>query len=92
MATKLRRVTLSLPPELDQALARYGDITHASQAKFIVECLESSIPVIHGMCDAVEAAKNGDVSVAKDLISEQVSTVESRFNSIESDLDNIKAD
>lgn len=82
MPTKLRRITLSLPPELDEVLARFGRVTHGSQAKFIIECLQGSIPVINGICDAVEAAQLGDVSKAGELLSSQV-------DGLSSDLDKL---
>jgi len=85
MPTKLRRVTLSLPPELDQALARFGEVTHGSQAKFIVECLEGSIPVIHGICDAIETAKGGNVKGAHGMLVNQVKNVESDLEQLKED-------
>lgn len=85
MPTKLRRVTLSLPLELDQALARFGEVTHGSQAKFIVECLEGSIPVIHGICDAIEAAKGGNVDGAHGILVNQVNTVDSDLQKLKED-------
>lgn len=81
MPTKLRRVTLSLPPELDVALARFGRVTHGSQAKFIIECLQGNISIINGICDAVEAAQLGDVGKVDELFNSEVDRLRTDLDS-----------
>ena len=82
MPTKLRRITLSLPPELDQALARFGSVTKGSQARFVVECLEGSIDVINGISDAVEAALSGDNERAGVLLTRQVKSLGDKLDDV----------
>lgn len=77
MATKLRRITLSLPLELDEALARFGRVTHGSQAAFIVECLQGNISIINAICDGIEAAKLGDSDKTTELLSLEVNRLNS---------------
>lgn len=60
MPTNLRRITISLPPDVDQALQRFSDATGGNQSGFVVECLRQSVDTLHALADAVEAAKNGD--------------------------------
>ncbi|ELV7518832.1 hypothetical protein QMU85_003899 [Photobacterium damselae] len=81
MATKLRRVTVSLPADVDIALARVCEITGMAQSKFIVECLQQNVEMMNALCDAVEEFKNGDDKKSEALICEALGRLILKANS-----------
>lgn len=68
MGTSKRRISLSLPPELDEVLARYSKLTGASQSSFVVDCLMQNVPTFNTLCDAIEAATLGNEQLYQDKI------------------------
>lgn len=68
MPTKKRRISLSLPPEIDVVLERYSRLTGCSQSKFVVECLMQNVGTFNTLCDAIEAALAGDEKLYQDKI------------------------
>lgn len=75
MATKLRRVTISLPTELDDVLARMSKLTGMPQSKFIVKCLEENISTMNTICEAVESAQMGDEEKSVNLLHQALGRV-----------------
>lgn len=61
MPTKLRRVNICLPPELDPVLLRLGEITGESQASFVVNCLMANLDAFKLMIEAYEQAELGNL-------------------------------
>jgi len=57
MTTKLRRVVLSLPPDLDKALADLKSATGQPTSQFILSILQESLPVIQALASAAAQAK-----------------------------------
>ncbi|MCP3700204.1 MAG: hypothetical protein GY920_16895 [Aliivibrio sp.] len=70
MATKKRRLMISLPADVDEALVRFSEVTGSPQTKFVTECLVENVPTIHKLCDAIEAHKAGDMTRYQSLIAE----------------------
>ena len=82
MPTKLRRISISLPPELDESLARFSRLTNSSQASFVVECLQGNISVIDGISDAIEAAMNGNKGLADNILQTNVDSIKSELEGV----------
>lgn len=72
MPTKLRRITISLPPDVDVALKRFADATGTNQSGFVVECLRQNVETLHALADAVDAAKNGDMAGYERLMKQSI--------------------
>ena len=81
MATKLRRVTVSLPAEVDIALTRVCEATGMAQSKFIVECLQRNVEMMNALCDAVEEFKSGNGDKSEALICEALGRLILKANS-----------
>lgn len=60
MPTNLKRISLSLPPELEHALNELREATGVSPASFIVEMMTESIPMIHSIVKATSLAKRNN--------------------------------
>lgn len=57
MATSKKRIAISLPPELEQALNELREATGAAPASFVVEVMTRSIPMIRAVTQAALEAK-----------------------------------
>lgn len=57
MATTKKRIAVSLPPELEQALNELRDATGVAPASFVAEIMTQSIPMIRGITEAALEAK-----------------------------------
>jgi predicted DNA-binding protein len=58
MATTKKRIAISLPPELEQALNDLKEATGVSPSSFVAEIMTQSIPMIRGVTEAALEAKN----------------------------------
>lgn len=58
MATKKRRLILTLSPKLDQAIDRLAIANGRPRASVVVELLEQLAPQINEVAEAIEIAKN----------------------------------
>lgn len=74
MPTKKRRLNISLPPELDEALARFSEVTGQPQSSFVLACLMESIESLKLLTEAVEEAKKGNVSEYEKLMAQALGT------------------
>ncbi|WP_342652613.1 hypothetical protein NM449_17840 (plasmid) [Vibrio metschnikovii] len=74
MATKKRRLIISLPTELDEALSRFSKVTGQPQSSFVVTCLMENIDSLNLISDAVEQAKAGNISQSEALIAQALGT------------------
>lgn len=72
MATKLRRLLVSLPPDVDAALARFSEVTGTPQSKFVVDCLRQNVNTLNTISHAVEAARDGDSKKSTDLLNRAI--------------------
>ena len=52
-----KRIAVSLPPELEQALNELRDATGVAPASFVAEIMTQSIPMIRGITEAALEAK-----------------------------------
>ena len=59
MPTTKRRITLSLSPELDLAIARLSKATGQPQSQLLTGLLEAVVPHLHQLANAAEAAMSG---------------------------------
>lgn len=80
MPTKKRRLIISLPPELDQALVRFSKVTGQPQSSFVLSCLMENIESLNLITDAVEQAKAGNISQSEALIAQALGTTILKMN------------
>ncbi len=85
MATKKRRLIISLPTELDEALTRFSKVTGQPQSSFVVTCLMENIDSLNLISDAVEQAKAGNISQSEALIAQALGTTIMKLHSSESE-------
>nr|WP_076025813.1 hypothetical protein [Vibrio cholerae] len=74
MPTKKRRLIINLPPELDEALARFSRVTGQPQSSFVLTCLMENISSLNLITDAVEQAKAGNIRQSEALIAQALGT------------------
>ena len=72
MPTKKRRLLITLPDDVDIALKRFSESTGATQSGFVIDCLRQSVPTLHALADAVDAAKNGDMAGYERLMKQSI--------------------
>lgn len=89
MATKLRRLLVSLPPDVDEALARFSDVTGTPQSKFIIDCLRQNVNTLNTISDAVEVAREGDSKKSTDLLNRAIGEA---LTSVMSETDHFHSD
>ncbi|EGQ7976047.1 hypothetical protein I7Z51_005077 [Vibrio parahaemolyticus] len=80
MPTKKRRLIITLPPELDVALARFSKVTGQPQSSFVLSCLMENIESLNLITDAVEQAKAGNISQSEALIAQALGTTILKMN------------
>lgn len=65
MATLLKRITISLPPELEKVLDGLRGATGVAPSSFITEMLMESLPVLQAMVQAAEQAKTNQADALR---------------------------
>ena len=65
MSTNLRRITISLPPDLDDALKALAKAQNKPQARVIIETLNQFVPTFKHMAIITEQANSGHIIEAK---------------------------
>lgn len=60
MPTNLKRISISLPPELEHALNDLREATGVSPASFIVEIMTEAVPMIRSITQAATMAKQNN--------------------------------
>ena len=65
MTTKHRRITISLPPEVDAALAELAKVDNRPQAKIVTEYLVEMVPSMVAMAKIANQMKAGKQADAK---------------------------
>lgn len=83
MATDKRRITISLPIEVDEALAEFSEVTGQPQSAFVVSCLVENVESLKLLTNAVREAKKGNVEGSNALIAQAFGT--SLMNMIKSE-------
>jgi predicted transcriptional regulator len=68
MTTKLRRITIALPPEVDTALAAMAKAESRPQSKVVVDILQEFAPTMLSMAKLHEQIKAGKKVDAKRTI------------------------
>ncbi len=74
MPTKMRRLNVALPPEVDVALREFSEVTGQSQSAFVSACLVENIESLKLLTQAVKKAKEGDKEGYEALIAQAVGT------------------
>lgn len=69
MATRKRRIILSLSPELDQAIDRLAKAQERPRASVVVEILEQITPQFNALAEAVEVSKSAPEQAFQTLFS-----------------------
>lgn len=65
MPTTMRRITISLPPALDEALLALAKCQNKPQARLIIETLNEFVPTFKHMVIITEQANSGHIIEAK---------------------------
>lgn len=65
MPTKLRRITIALPPDLDKAVTELSEVENRPQAGIIIQYLSEMAPTMQGMATIAKQIKAGRTSEAK---------------------------
>ena len=74
MPTKKRRLNIVLPPELDEALKEFSEVSGQSQASFVTACLLESLDSLKLLTEAIREAKAGNLSASEQLIAQSLGT------------------
>jgi predicted DNA-binding protein len=62
MTTNKRRITISLPQDVDEALTEFSEVTGQAQSAFVVSCLSENIESLKLLTQAIKEAKSGNIS------------------------------
>ena len=82
MATDKRRITISLPKELDEALAEFSDVSGQAQSAFVVSCLLENVESLKLITQAIREAKSGNVSRYEALVAQALGTTLLKMNGL----------
>lgn len=70
MTTSKRRITISLPQDVDDALSEFAEVTGQAQSAFVVSCLSENVESLKLLTQAIKEAKIGNVSGYEALIAQ----------------------
>ncbi|MDS4340680.1 hypothetical protein [Pseudomonas aeruginosa] len=73
MATKLKRISISLPPELEHALNDLREASGIAPASIIVELMVDSLPMLRSLAQAATLIKH-DKTQAFQVLGEALTT------------------
>ncbi|HBC3398109.1 hypothetical protein EGL67_26290 [Vibrio parahaemolyticus] len=82
MATDKRRITISLPKELDEALAEFSEVSGQAQSAFVVSCLLENVESLKLITQAIREAKSGNVSRYEALVAQALGTTLLKMNGL----------
>ena len=80
MATDKRRITISLPKEVDEALAEFSEVSGQAQSAFVVSCLGENVQALKLMTQAIREAKSGNVSGYESLMAQALGATLLKMN------------
>ncbi|MDF4602754.1 hypothetical protein P3509_24850, partial [Vibrio parahaemolyticus] len=80
MATDKRRITISLPKELDEALAEFSEVSGQAQSTFVVHCLLENVQALKLMTQAIREAKSGNISGYESLMAQALGSTLLKMN------------
>ena len=80
MATDKRRITISLPKEVDDALTEFSEVTGQAQSAFVVSCLVENVESLKLMTQAIKEAKSGNVDSYQSLMAQALGTTILKMN------------
>lgn len=80
MATDKRRITISLPKEVDEALTEFSEVTGQAQSAFVVSCLVENVESLKLMTQAIKEAKSGNVDSYQSLMAQALGTTILKMN------------
>ena len=70
MATNKRRLTISLPKDVDEALSEFSEVTGQAQSAFVVSCLSENVESLKLLTQAIKEAKTGNISGYESLMAQ----------------------
>ena len=74
MTTTKRRLTISLPEDVDLALAEFSQVTGQAQSAFVVSCLTENIDSLRLLTQAIKEARKGNIDGYEALIAQALGT------------------
>lgn len=80
MPTKKRRLNIVLPPDVDEALREFSEVTGQSQASFVQACLVENVESLKLLTQAVREAQSGNSSQYHSLIAQALGTTLLKVN------------
>jgi predicted DNA-binding protein len=80
MATDKRRITISLPKDVDDALAEFSEVTGQAQSAFVVSCLVENVESLKLITQAIKEAKSGNVNGYQNLMAQALGTTLLKMN------------
>jgi predicted transcriptional regulator len=80
MTTKKRRLTISLPEDVDLALSEFAEVTGQAQSAFVVSCLSENIESLRLLTQAIREARKGNVDSYEALVAQALGTTLMRVN------------
>lgn len=83
MATDLRRITISLPPELDPLIKELADIQGTSQSRVVTELLKPAVPYLQRTIAFIKASQEAK----RDLPEQFLNTLKSSEQRLASAMD-----
>ena len=86
-----KRVALSLPPDLDEALTRLSLILNQPKTAIITELLVDSLPVIIDTIKAIEQVKEGQEKLAIETMGKFLGEASGLVNQAHIELGGLKA-
>lgn len=85
MPTNLKRISISLPPELEHALNDLREATGVAPASFIVEIMTEAVPMIRSITQAATLAKQNNAD-AFQVLGEALTEAMYQGTSVQMDL------
>ena len=82
MPTKKRRLNIILPPEVDDSLREFSEVTGQSQASFVQACLVENVESLKLLTRAVKEAKEGNTSQYQALIAQALGATLIKVNEL----------
>lgn len=80
MVTKKRRLTISLPEDVDIALTEFSEVTGQAQSAFVVSCLSENIDSLRLLTQAIKEAQKGNVDSYEALVAQALGTTMMKVN------------
>lgn len=91
MNPNMKRVALTLPPEIDGVLTKLSKMQKVPKTQIITELLRDVVPVLEQVIQAMEEAKKGQQKLAIETMSNFLGNASAKLNQAHIDFGGIKA-